>query len=506
NKMDITIQLKSGMKWSDGTPITTQDIKWTWQQECNPASGAVTAPGFDQVQDMQILSPTKMVWQMGPVPAGNCQAPNAINTGVLGPYLLDMNMSPLPEHVLGSIPVANWKNAPFFTNYPTVTDGAYVVTSFTGGNNTVVTYKPNPYYADGRTGAKYFNHKAYLSRLVYKTYGDKSSELAGIRTSDTQIGQDLLGSDISATKGLKNIKTVVSYPPSYEMVLFNQGNNETGCASQQFAQTCGKPTVFKDDPVLRQALNIAVDKQAMIKSLVGGVGKIMNSVFPDNLKPWYDTNLPAWKLDVAKANSMLTSDGWKMTKSGVREKNGRMLEFTLSTTSGNPQRSAEEEQLQHDWGQVGAKVTNFTNFPADQFFGDFGENGTMATGTFDAGIFTDEFGADPDSWSTLVTPSQLPSTANPGGQNWGRVNDPTMTKLFTEGELTASASQRQKVYDQLQVEWNKNLPLISLYQRPNVATAASSVVNFAPGGPGSGAFVGLDFWNAADYGMKPAAS
>ena len=139
--------------------------------------------------------------------------------------------------------------------------------------------------------------------------------------------------------------------------------------------------MFKNDPVLRQALNLAVNKQAMINSLVGGVGKIMNSPFPDNLKPWYDTNLPAWKYDVAKANQMLTSDGWKMTKSGVREKDGRMLEFTLSTTSGDPQRSAEEEQLQHDWAQVGAKVTNFTNFPADQFFGDFGENGTMATGT-----------------------------------------------------------------------------------------------------------------------------
>ena len=86
------------------------------------------------------------------------------------------------------------------------------------------------------------------------------------------------------------------------------------------------------------------------------------------------------------------------------------------------------------------------------------------------------------------------------------MNDSKLTQLFTEGELTASQSQRQKIYDQLQVEWNKNLPLISLYQRPNVATAADSVVNFAPGGPGSGAFVGLDFWNAADYGMKPAAS
>jgi peptide/nickel transport system substrate-binding protein len=508
NKMNITIQLKSGLKWSDGKSLTTNDIKWTWQQICNPASGATTAPGFDQVTGMQILSPTKMVWQMGPVPAGNCQAPSAINTGVLGPYLTDLDMSPLPQQALGSTPVASWKNAPFFANYPNVTDGPYQITSFTGGNNTVVTYKPNPYYADGRGGAKYFNHKAYLNRLVYKTYGDKSSELAGIRTGDTQIGQDLLGSDISATKNLKNVKTVVSYPPSFELVLFNVGNNETGCSGQQYAPTCGKPTVFKDDPVLRQALNIAVDKQAMIKSLVGGVGKIMNSPFPDNLKPWYDTNLPAWKLDVAKANSMLTSDGWKMTKSGVREKNGRMLEFTLSTTSGDPQRSAEQEQLQHDWAQVGAKVTNFTNFPADQYFADFGENGTLATGQYDAGIYTTIFGPDPDAWSTSIFPSQIPNPANPGGSNWSRANDPTLTNLFTQAELTASQSQRQKLYDQAQEEWNQYLPLIPLYQRPNVATASDSVVNFQPGAPAPGAtaFNGLDYWSIGDFGMKSSAN
>jgi peptide/nickel transport system substrate-binding protein len=505
-QMDITIQLKSGLRWSDGQPLTTSDVKFTADAMCDPDSGASTAPGLDQVTGQQVLSPTKMVWQLGAVPAGHCGAPSAIDTGILGPYLMDLDMTVLPQHTLSSIPIASWKNSSFFTQRPNPTDGPYEVTSFIAGNNTVVTYKPNPYYADGRGGARYFNHKPYLKRLVYKTYGDKASELAGIRTGDTQIGQDLLGSDLTATKSIKGVKTVISYPPSYEMVMFNLDNDETGCSGQQYAPTCGKQTVFKDDPVLRQALNIAVDKQAMINSLVGGVGKIMNSPFPDNLKPWYDTNLPAWKYDVAKANKMLTSDGWKMAKNGVREKNGRMLQFTISTTSGNPQRSAEEEQLRHDWSQVGADVTGFTNGTAAQMFADFGEGGTLATGQYDAAIFTNTFGPDPDSWADAALPSQIPNPNLPGGGNSARADDPTLTKLFTQGELTASPSQRQRVYDQLQVAWNSYLPWIPLYQRPDVATASDSVVNFDPGAPFLATFNNSDMWNIADYSIKPTAS
>ena len=158
-KMDITIQLKSGLKWSDGTTITTQDIKCTWQQMCNPDSGAITAPGFDQVQDMQILSPTKMVWQMGPVPAGHCQAPTRSTPASSVPTCWTWTCRAAPAHP-GLDPRRQLEERLLLHQLPDLTDGPYKVTSFTGGNNTVVTYKPNPYYADGRSGAKYFNHKA----------------------------------------------------------------------------------------------------------------------------------------------------------------------------------------------------------------------------------------------------------------------------------------------------------------------------------------------------------
>jgi peptide/nickel transport system substrate-binding protein len=499
NHMDVTVKLKPGLRWSDGTPITTADVKFTWDAICDPSTGAANPSGYDHISSMDLRSDTEMVWHFGPNKSGVCGLSSALDSGIYAPYLL-LGLTPVqPMHVLQGVPHANWHTAPYFTQKPTVSSGPYMVQNFVAGSSAQVVMVPNPHYADGRGGASYFAHAPYLDRLIYKIYGDKPAQINALRTGDTDAGLDLIANDLPALQSITQDSTVNSIGLLSEFVVFNTSNNEAGCAGQRYAETCGTPSPFKGDQALRQALALATDKQTMVKQLVGGIGKVMNSPFMPNFAPWYDSSLPAFSYNVAKANQMLDQDGWTKAADGTRSKNGHPLQFTLATTTGNAQRAAEEELLIHDWGLVGARVTT-DNHPAGEMFGGFSESGVLATGQFDAALFAANFSPDPDAFAPYGLLSQIPSSSQPTGGNWGRWRDDRLNALLLQGESNIDAAQRQPIYNQAQAEWQTYAGMIELYARPDVFTYAPFFGNFAPGSPN------LASWNAADWFRKTGVS
>jgi peptide/nickel transport system substrate-binding protein len=234
----------------------------------------------------------------------------------------------------------------------------------------------------------------------------------------------------------------------------------------------------------------------MNKTLVQGIGKPMNGPFVSTLTPYFDSSIPAFKRDVSKANSMLDQDGWVKGSDGIRAKNGKKCVFNISTTSGNPQRAAEEELLISNWKEIGCTATP-KNFPAGQFFDDFKGGGINATGQFDISLYANNWSPDPDSWASTVLPSQIPSTDKPSGANWNRVNDPTLTKLMIDGENELDLTKRVEIYKKAQAEWKDFMPTAELYERPDVYGVGNNFGNFA-----ASVNTCLAVCNAADWFKK----
>jgi peptide/nickel transport system substrate-binding protein len=484
--MDVTVKLKKGLNWSDGQPLTTKDVKFTWQAICDPNTGAIGQSGWDHISDMEIKDDQTMIWHFGPDTAGTrCGMSTPLDSGIYALYLLlgatSFGTGPVPMHVLQSVDHKDWATNANFTQKPTAVSGPYMVDSFTPGPAAQAVLVPNPHYMDGRSSSDpFFGHKPYLDQLIYKVYGDKSSQIAGLKAGDTDLGLDLIAKDLPALQGITNMKTVHATGMQQEYLTLNNGNNTTGCASQQYAQTCGTPTVFKDDAPLRQALSLAIDRDTMNSSLVGGIGKPQCTLLVSAMAPYYPANPPSCARDVTKANSLLDSDGWTKGSDGTRSKNGKKLAFVISTTSGNTQRAAEEEQLITNWKDIGATVTT-KNWPAGQFFNGFKEGGILATGQFDVGMFANTFPADPDSWcTTLLASTQIPNATNPSGQNWSFFKDPTMDQLCLQGSATVDINKRKSVYTQVEQEYEKMMPIVGMYERPDVFTVAPYFGNFMP--------------------------
>jgi len=466
--MDITIKLKSGLKWSDGQPLTTKDLSFTLNAICDPTTGAASQIGFQNIATIEDKSDTVEVWHFGPDPTGKrCGLAAPLASGIYAPFVAGMNFQPVPQHVLSTVKDADWATADYFTKLPTATSGPYMVQNFTPGPAAQVVMVPNPNYAAGRSGAPFYNHAPYLDKLIYKIYGDKPSQIAGLKSGDTDLGLDLIAKDLPALTGISGYTTQTATGLQDEFLTLNVGMNN------------GKATIFNGDKALRQALELAIDKNAMNTSLVGGIGKPMNGPFVSALAPYTDTSIPAWNRDVAKANSMLDADGWTKAADGTRSKGGVKLAFVISTTSGNSQRAAEEEQLIKILNDIGATVTT-KNWPAGQFFNDFKGGGILATGKFDIGLFANTWGADPDSFCSTVESSQIPTAANPSGTNYSQVSDPTLDSLCQKGAGEVDTTKRIAIYKQVQAEWRDFTPTIELYERPDVFSKASNFGNFAP--------------------------
>src|SRR5262249_13361310 len=85
-----------------------------------------------------------------------------------------------------------------------------------------------------------------------------------------------------------------------------------------------------------------------------------------------------------------------------------------------------------------------------------------------------------DAFCSIAESSQIPTDANPAGQNWSRANDPNLDELCRQGSQEVDINKRVQIYKQLQAEWKDFLPTIELYERPNVFTHSTNFGNFPP--------------------------
>ena len=497
--MDVTLNLKSGLNWSDGQPLTADDLMFTLNTICDPnASFGGGTIGFDHIASMEVKSPTSLLLHFGPAttPGANgkyrCGLPGPLASGIFAPVVGDLGFQVMPKHKLGTISPATWTTIPYFTQQPDATSGPYMVKSFSPGPAAIVIMVPNPHYHDGRTDAEFFANGPYLDQLTYKIYGSTQAMIAGLAAGETDIGLNLTISDVPALSAISTRKTVIVTGLQSEWLTFNEGNNTKGCEAQKFAQTCGTTPVFASDPKLREALAKSINKTAVNTIRNNGQGGVTNTMFfPGFGTTWYDTSKEVYKQDNAAAMAELDADGWVKGSDGIRSKGGKKLAFTITTTGGNPARVAMEQQIISDWKAIGADVTQANC--STNCFGDFPSGGDFATGQYDISLFANNWSPDPDVMCSYMQSNQIPTSASPSGNNWSRTKNAVYDKACADEEGSLDVAARVTAFKQMQDEMLKDWTFIGLEVRPDVNAYAPYAGNFAIN-PTSA----LSIWNFAD--------
>jgi len=421
------IKLRPDVKWHDGQPFTSADVKFTIESIMAPNFPAYSRTGHELVENIQTPAPDRVTWTM--------KKPYAPYGSILAwTYIV-------PEHKLKDEP----ETGGHFAENPVGT-GPFKWQRRTPGDN--ITLIAN---------TSYFGAGPLLETVIYKYIPDLTVLFTQFRTGDI----DYIGlQGISANHYQEAIKLsdrkVVNAPQSFiECFYFNLGRPQ-----------------FQDRAV-RQALYAAYDKDSIIQQLYYGLPTPSESYLPK--QSWaYNPNLTKHEFSLDKAKQMLDEAGWKPGAGGIREKNGVRLSFTNSTTAGNHLREQVQQFVQQDFQQIGVQMT-IHNLPPAVMWGEY-----WIKSQFDTAIVGLDFmvGPDPDASDYLSSGSIAAKTGS--GQNTMQYSNPEVDKLLQEGATTLDQSKRIPIYQKLQEVLRADLPFLPQQQYAEIEGTKAHLLGYVP--------------------------
>jgi peptide/nickel transport system substrate-binding protein len=394
-KMDVTWKLHDGGKWSDGSPMTCDDLTATWKWVMSPdnvglAGGVV---GWEDIDSITATTPIECVVHF-----------KNIYEGYLGLW------SPLfPAAYLAKIPVKDsaTKLYPLTDLASGVYSGPYMPTKFASGSQ--ISFDVNPNYgtvSGGKTPG--FKH------LIFKYYPDNSDGMiAGFGQNEYDLAMNLNHSDIPKLTGMDKVLTEDTF--TYEQLSFNEKRLEekTGSAEDALA--------------VKQAVGLALDKTQITSQILGGTVEPIgtNNISKD---AWFYKEEPASTYDPAAAKAKLDAAGWVPGADGIRAKNGKKLVFDFCTTM-RPYRIDSLTAYAAQLAPIGIKV-NPMPVGADILFGAWTGQGiqddtpcNLIHGNFDAAQYAFVSPLDPLGGYNVYTCQGIPDAAPHNGQNNNRICD-----------------------------------------------------------------------------------
>jgi peptide/nickel transport system substrate-binding protein len=225
---------------------------------------------------------------------------------------------------------------------------------------------------------------------------------------------------------------------------------------------------------MRQAIAYGLNRQQIVNEILKGQDATpLQSVLVPEQKPYYTPAWAEYTYDPDKAKQLV-----EQAKS-----EGASTEITFSTTSGERLRETLQQIAQQQLKDVGITI-NIKNTSADTFFGQWTPEGKFEMG---------EWGwlANPDpSSTTLFSANQVP----PKGQNYGRYKNDKVTSLWEESDKTVDENKRADLIRQAQDLMVEDMPIIPMYQWPNIYGFADNL-----SGPQNNPTLAGPFWNIGDW-------
>ncbi|WP_293100615.1 peptide ABC transporter substrate-binding protein [Moorena sp. SIOASIH] len=423
----VTWKLKRNLKWSDGTPFTAADVVFTYKFITNPAVGSTTANTYKTIKSVEAIDDYTVKVNFKDVnPAWFL-----VFSGSAGMIL--------PRHLYQDFNGANARQAP--ANLMPVGTGPYQVVEFKPGDTVV--YQPNPNFREA--------DKPYFERVELKGGGDATSAArAVLQTGDgdyaynLQVEAPVLKRLEAGGKG----KVVAIFGALVERILINQTDPNQQAPSGKRSSLKFPHPFFKDKGV-RQAFNLALDRETIAQQLYGPTGKATGNflVLPEQ----YNSPNTTYEFNPKKAVALLEEAGWKDTNgNGIRDKDG--VEMTvLFQTSVNPVRQKTQEIVKQTLTSIGVGVELKSIDASIYFSGDPANNDTTQHFYADLQMYTTgNDSPDPGAYLKTYTCDEIPQKANQwSGQNVSRYCNPKYDQLWEQSTKELDPEKRRKIFIQM---------------------------------------------------------
>ncbi len=460
-KMDVNWELLPGLKWSDGDPVTSADIKFTWQVWMKDPN-TISRTGFDQIDSIDTPSDTTAVVHY---------------KTVYGPYQNNFVDGLLPKHLLETVPDISKHDY----NRKPIGTGPFKITEFVAGDH--ITGERNPNY---RVAGK-----PYLDKIIFKSVPSREVAVAQLKAGEINGMWNLLEAQTPDLEKLADIKMVITPSPSVERIEMNTAKN------QDMTDPSSTHPVLSDINV-RRALIYATPKQSIIDKLLFGKAKPGTSPVSQG---WASPkSLTQESYDPAKAKQLLDQAGWVPGSDGIRSKAGVRASLTITTTTGDQTRERVEQILIEEFKSIGVEL-KIQNQPSSVLLsGSWSGGDPRKRGSFDLVMYASSPGIDPHSIVFQRYYSKnIPSSANGGnGQDYTRFKNPDADKAIEEAGSTLDLEKRKTAYATALKLVNDAAVIIWMYERAGIDAHRANVVGW------QGNVWDNITWNTEDWYLKPS--
>jgi peptide/nickel transport system substrate-binding protein len=444
----VTYRLNPKAVWSDGTPITSTDFRYTWDQIAHGAN-IFDRTGYDRIGSVNDTDPHTAVVTFTRTFAGWRQ-------------LFGSGYGIFPSHLLAG----KDRDAAMKDGY-SWSGGPFKIQAWDKGVDVILVPNPN-----------YWGPKPKSSRVTFKFLTDTAAEFQAFQGGEVQAIYPAPQPDaVRAIKaGLTDANSVV--------------NAATGNIEALWINNAAFPF---DSVAVRQAVAYAIDRDAIVRLLFGSLGltTATNSLNPPILAAYSDQRAFAgYRLDLKHVDALMSADGWRKN-GGIWQKNGRAARFSIQSTAGDKRRELTEQVLQAQLRRAGFDVT-IQNVDSNTLFGQVLPAGTYQMGLY-AEVVTD---LDPGLCTTFCS-GNIPGPANDNsGANWTRTNLATLDPLLEQVDTSTNDATRisaSKAADQILAAQQVTLPLDPL---PNLAIWSKQISGVQGDNPVYAMFWNLSRWQA----------
>jgi peptide/nickel transport system substrate-binding protein len=463
----VTWTLRPDITWADGTPFTADDVVFTFEYLRNPLVAAATAQYYSAVERVEALDNyTVKITFANPTPAWS--VPFTGQTGLI-----------LPRHIFAEYNGANAREA--LANLQPVGTGPYQTVGFESGK---VIYEPNPSYWGGRPA---FNRVELLGGLApYAAAREVLQAGSADFAHNLQIEAEALSTLTTNASGY--ISTLFGSQVERIMLNFAHPFAQTEAGERSSPEI---PHPYFSDWRVRQAINLAIDRDTIAKELYGDTGKPTAQllVAPTD----YQAEAIAYSYDLNQAQALLEEAGWVDTNGdGFRDKDGVTLEV-LFQAAVNPVRQKTQAIVSDSLKQLGIDV-QISRVRLDEFFSaDPKDTGSLNHFYADMQVYSiGNESPDPSTYMGWWTCAKIASQANQWQEpNNARYCNPEYDRLWDEARQELDPDRRADLFQQMNVLLVEDVAVIPLVHR-SMANAVSdrlADVEFTP-------------WDASTWAIK----
>lgn len=467
----VTWKLKEGITWSDGTPFTAEDVAFTYEFIVNPEVATVNAGTYELVERVEAIDDTTVkITFKEPNPAWYL-----VFTGTEGMVL--------PKHIFEDYNGPNGREAP--ANTMPVGTGPYRVTSFTPGD--VIVFEANPNYRDA--------DRLAFSRVELKGGGDATSAArAVLQTGDVDYANNLQveAAILEQLEAAGQGEVVANFGSLVERVIINFTDPNQATADGE-TSSIEFPHPFFSDSLVRQAINLALDRDTIAAQIYGPTGQATTNflVAPD---PFASANT-SYDYDPEAAAALLDAAGWvDSNNNGTRDKDGQEMQVVFQT-SVNPVRQKTQEIVKQSLGQIGIGVELKSIDASVYFSGDPASRETLDRFSADLQMFaTGNTNPDPGSYMQTYTCNEIAQKANNWSKsNYARYCNPEYDALWQQAAATLDPKERQDLFIQMNDLLIEDAAVMPIVHRADVSGVSNRLtgINLTPWD--------LSTWNIAEW-------